>query len=266
MPSGCASGSRSSPAARSASKAWSPRRATGCGRRCGSRRRDADGAWRARAAGRCRAQRRHLAFRAARGRHRAAAQGAARRRRRDRGAVDRAAAACTTPSSPSPARAAAREMGEREADWERRHDRRVRGRLGDRPARFRRHRLFAQLHPVPARRRCSCSAAMSLVGLWTDDADATPPSRASRSSPTPPPAQALRRGARDAAGRAATVRAAAARSARSSRRRRMSRPRRGALLADESGGYSAVLSGTLERPVADRPAQGRRQPRPAHAA
>ena len=67
-------------------------------------------------------------------------------------------AACTTPSSPSPAKPRpARWATPTSRRWRRRHDRRARSGLGDRPARFRRHRLFAQLHPVPDRARCCCS-------------------------------------------------------------------------------------------------------------
>ena len=64
-------------------------------------------------------------------------------------------------------------------------------------------------------------------------------------------ADALARGAR-AAGRRRR-RSRASRSCATSRRPRMSRSRRRRLLADEDGGYSAVLSGTLDRPVLTGP-------------
>ena len=91
MPSGCANGSRSSPAASSASKARSPTRASGCARRCGC----GPAPPTARGAGRCRPTPKHRDgvwhFELAGRRCRAAAQGADRRRRRHRGIVDRAA-------------------------------------------------------------------------------------------------------------------------------------------------------------------------------
>ena len=155
MPSGCASGSRSSPAARSASRGWSPRRATGCGRRCGCK---------------TRARRRHLAQRASRRRRaRATASGSSSC---PSGGIEPllkalidGGAGIEELSIERPGlhdafvaiagESAAREMERKRAPTgRRRHDEPVRSRLGDRAARFRRHGLFAQLHPLPARRRC----------------------------------------------------------------------------------------------------------------
>ena len=103
MPSGCASGSRSSPRARSRSTAGSTRRARGFGRSSGCAPARDDGPWRSAIPGKRPARRRRMGVRASRRRPRAAAQGADRRRRGHRDAGDRAARACTTRSSPSPA-------------------------------------------------------------------------------------------------------------------------------------------------------------------
>ena len=149
--------------------------------------------------------------------------------------------------------AAAREM--ESATWprisERRHDERVRSRLGDRAARFRRRRSIRAASSCSCSRRCSCSASPSSSARAADQTE--------RGANQPVVALVTD---------SATAEALNAARARARRRHRRRQPFRSfgpsspaenvrvqarALLADQEDAYSAVLSGTLERPVLTGP-------------
>ena len=158
MPSGCASGSRSSPAARSASRAG--RRGARPAPAAGPAARPAPptAPWRAALPADARSEDGVLAVRAARERHRAAAQGADRRRRRDRGRCRSSAPGLHDAFVAIAGEAGGARAGPRAPAEEKRHDAASSTPPASSPAATSPRPSVAHLHLLPAR------AAVLIIG------------------------------------------------------------------------------------------------------